>query len=64
MVNTKKLKKLMEQKHMNQEALADAVGVTQAAMSYILRGLKDPSLKTIVNISKVLGCTIDEITVK
>jgi transcriptional regulator with XRE-family HTH domain len=64
MVNTKKLKKLMEQKGMNQEALADAVGVTQAAMSYILRGLKDPSLKTIVNISKVLGCTIDEITVK
>lgn len=64
MVNTTRIRELMEKKQMNQEALADAVGITQAAMSYILRGLKVPSYRTVVNIAKALECSIDEITIK
>ena len=64
MLNTMRVREFMEKKHMNQEELADAVGVAQPTMSYILRGLKDPSYRTVVNIAKALECSIDEITIK
>ncbi|MBE6598737.1 MAG: helix-turn-helix transcriptional regulator [Ruminococcaceae bacterium] len=64
MVNTSKIKELMAKKNLTQQTLADAVGVTEAAISYILRGLRDPSYRIMINISKVLECTIDELTIK
>lgn len=61
MINCTKLKQLMDSRSVTQAELADAVGVSEAAISYILRGLKQPSLAVAQRMAEFLGVTVDEL---
>lgn len=50
----KRLKSLLKALGMNQTELAQKTGLTQAAVSQLLAGIRDPSLHTIVKILKVI----------
>lgn len=49
------LRELRKQAKINQEALAHASGVDRTYISLLERGLRQPSLKSIFNISAALG---------
>lgn len=55
------IKSCMEDANMTQRELANEIGVTEATISYYLRGERMPSLTNIVNIAYALGFGIDEI---
>lgn len=61
MLNYQKLKHLMESRSVTQAELAEEVGVSEAAISYILRGLKQPSLAVAQRMAEFLGVTVDEL---
>ena len=46
---------------MSIEALADAVGVSRAAVGFYESGLRVPGANVVCNIADVLGVTIDEL---
>ena len=64
MVDKEKLKKLLEDSNIEQKQMAAMVSISEAMMSFIIRGLKEPSLGVIVRISEVLGCTVDDLIIK
>jgi transcriptional regulator with XRE-family HTH domain len=41
--------------------MADAAGVSEAAMSYFVRGVRQPSLAVAKRIADKLGVTVDEL---
>lgn len=61
MLDNAKLKELMESKSIGQDEMADAAGVSAAAMSYFVRGVKQPSLAVAKRIADRLGVTVDEL---
>ena len=56
------IKKAREELGLSQEDVAKSVGITQPAYSYIENGFKNPSVPTLVRLSKVLKVSIDELT--
>ncbi|MCI8458280.1 MAG: helix-turn-helix transcriptional regulator [Clostridia bacterium] len=44
---------------LSQAEVATAIGVTQAAYSYIERDMRDPSLSIAVRLAKTLGVSLD-----
>ena len=63
MVNHKKIASLIKERGMMQKELADEIGVSEAMLSYILRGFKEPSVATLVRLSKALGCSVDALII-
>ena len=61
MFNHSKLKELMESKSITQAELAVVAGVSEAGMSYFVRGVKQPSLAVAKRIADKLGVTVDEL---
>ena len=61
MVNGKKIQELMTQKNILGKEMAERVGVSEAMMSYIIRGLREPNVATLVRIAKELDVTVDEL---
>lgn len=61
MIDTEKVKKLLEEKNMTQAQLGDNVGVTESMISHMLRGFKKPSLEVAKRIADTLGVTLDEL---
>ena len=61
MINGKKIKELLQKKGMEEKELAAAIGVSQAMITYIIKGLRDTSVTNAVRIAKELDCTIDEL---
>ena len=55
----RRVRKLREERHLTQEALAEAAGVSVPYVSHIERGIKKPSLGTLLRLSAVLGVTVD-----
>lgn len=55
------LRKLMSALDMNQTQLAERVGITQAAVSQILSGQREPSLDTICKILAVIPTTFENL---
>lgn len=64
MFNHSKLKELMESKSITQAELADVAGVSEAGMSYFVRGVKQPSLAVAKRIADKLGVTVDELLIE
>ena len=64
MVNTKKLVNLMEERGILASDLAKQVGVSDAAMSFFKRGIKQPSVEVLVRIAEALGCKVDDLITK
>jgi transcriptional regulator with XRE-family HTH domain len=59
--NHSKLKELMESKSITQAELAYVACVSQAWMSYIANGRRQPSLDVAKRIADKLGVTVDEL---
>ena len=55
------LKNAREKLGLSQEDVAKAVGITQPAYSYIENGFKNPSVPTLIRLSKLLNVSIDEL---
>ena len=64
MVNGERIKELMKEQRITNKELAEEVGVTEAMISYIIRGLRDTTVGTMVRIAKRLGVKVDELLVK
>lgn len=62
-LNTEKLRELMESRSINQKEMAFYVGVSAVAMSYFVRGVKQPSLFVVKRMADCLDVTVDEIIV-
>lgn len=63
MIAHEKIKELMKEKGISSIQLATAVGVSQAMMSYILNGLREPNVATLARMAKMLECTVDDLLV-
>ncbi len=61
MVNHEKIAELIREKEIEQKALAEKVGVSPMMISYIVNGLKDPSLAVLGKIAHVLGVSAAEL---
>jgi putative transcriptional regulator len=60
-MKNKKMKIARMEKDMNQQALADAVGVTRQTIGMIESGNYNPTLNLCIAICRVLGKTLDEL---
>ena len=61
MVNGKRIEELMKEKGILGKDMAERVGVSAAMMSYIMSGLREPNVATLVRIAKELGVSLDEL---
>ena len=57
----KALKKMMIDKDMRGNEVAAKMGVSSAYVSALATGLKNPSLRTVIQLSDVLGCKPSEL---
>lgn len=64
MLNGERIRVLMQNKELTGRELASRVGVSDAMMSYILQGQRDPNVQILVRMSAELECTLDELVVK
>lgn len=58
-----KIKQYRESKGMNQKKVAEYAGVSQAMLSQIERGTKNPSLQVAYNIAEILECRVEDFMV-
>lgn len=63
MFNYERMNELIREKEINQKTLAEAVGVSNQAITYLARGIKDPSLALLGKIAHALGCTVAELII-
>ena len=61
MVNGERIKELMKEQGITNKELAEAVGVTEAMISYIIRGQRDTTVRVISQIAGRLGVTVNDI---
>jgi transcriptional regulator with XRE-family HTH domain len=64
MINHEKIAELIHEKGIEQKALAEEVGVSEAMMSFIVRGLKEPSLTVLTRIAKALDVPVAELIIE
>ena len=64
MLNTEKIKQLMITKDLRSKDLATKIGVSESMMSYILSGLREPNVQTLMRMAKVLECPVDDIIMR
>lgn len=57
----KRVRFFRNEKHLSQEELAEAAGVTQEYIARIETGVKAPSLDMIIQISNILGTTVNDL---
>ncbi len=55
------LRDIMNERGFTQKSLADAIGVSQPAISGYLKGRCMPTVKVVVNLVYVLGCDFEEL---
>lgn len=55
------LRKKMRNRNMTQYELAEAVGTTEAAISYYINAMRIPRADIVAKLSLVLNCTTDEL---
>ena len=56
-----RIQDLIKNSSITQAELADVAGVSEAGMSYFVRGVKQPSLAVAKRIADRLGVTVDEL---
>ena len=64
MFNHERMAELIREKGIEQKAIANAVGVSEQAISAFVRGLKDPSLTVLTRIARELGVSAAELIVE
>lgn len=60
-MNGKKLKHILIDKDIEQQTLAEAVGVTPAFISFVIKGYKVPSIAVLKRIADYLEISVDEL---
>lgn len=63
MVNHKKIASLIKERGLVHKELAETVGISEAMMSYIIKGFREPNVATLARIARALGCSVDELIV-
>lgn len=58
---SEKLKVILERKKVSQAELAEAVGVSQAFISYMIKGFKQPSVTLLKRIAEYLNVSLDDL---
>ena len=58
---SEKLKRVLEEKKVTQAELAENVGVSQAFVSYMIKGFKEPSVALLKRIAEYLNVKIDDL---
>lgn len=61
MVNVEKIRELMKEKAITNREMAGTVGISEAMMSYILQGLREPTVAVLIRIAKRLSVKLDEL---
>lgn len=61
MINIEKIKELMKEKAITNRDMACTVGISEAMMSYILQGLRVPTVSVFIGIAKRLSVKLDEL---
>lgn len=61
MIAYEKIAKLMKEKGISSKDMANTVGISEPMMSYILNGLREPNVATLVRIARVLGSSVDSL---
>jgi len=56
-----KLKRAMDNCDVTQAELAEAVGVTQAFMSYMVNGIKKPSIDVLKRVAEYLHVSMEDL---
>jgi transcriptional regulator with XRE-family HTH domain len=56
-----RLQKYLEERGIKQKWLCDKTGISDSAMSLIVRGKAEPTLRNARKIAKALGMTIEEL---
>lgn len=56
-----KIERLRREKNLSQKELGEILELTQSAISKIETGAALPSMETARKLTKVLGCTLDEL---
>ena len=64
MINGEKIRELMKEKGILGKTLAIKVGVSEPMISFILDGLREPSVSVLVRIATELNSTVDELVNK
>ena len=64
MVDCEKIRSLIAEKKLEQKDVAEAVGVSEQMISYIVRGLREPSVTVLTRIAKVLDCAPGELIIQ
>lgn len=55
------IQKYRKQKNMTQKQLAEAVGVTQGAVTQWEKGATNPKIETLVVMAKLFDCTLEDL---
>lgn len=55
------IRRMREDSGLEQQELAEKIGISRALMSYIETGSRSPSLSVVIALSDVLHCSIDEL---
>ena len=63
MVNGEKIKAMMEEKGITQKAMAASIGTSEPMVSFIIAGLREPSLTNLSRIAHVLGCKTSDLII-
>ena len=56
-----KIRKLRKEKSWTVEELAEKAGLSKSSLNYIERGISDPKLSSLFNISKALGLSLPDL---
>lgn len=64
MINGERVRALMREKGIMSKDMAAKVGIGESMMSYILSGLREPSVPVLVRIARALDVAVDDIIMK
>lgn len=64
MIDNEKIARLMKEKGIQRQEMADEIGVSGAMMTYIIQGKRKPDVESLVRIAQKLGCAVDELIKK
>lgn len=60
-VNGREIARRMSAAGIDQRRMADIAGCSEAMMSYIVRGMREPSVSMLALIADELGCKVDDL---
>lgn len=64
MVNGEKIRALMKERGIQAKEMAMQVGISEAMMSYIIRGLRETNVAVLVRIARILDVSVDDLIKK